>query len=202
MIKTIIFDFGDVFIDLDKPATLKALQQIGDFELTEDIQNANNLYETGRIDTPEFLNTYSSVLPKATNQQLTTAWNAILIGFPEHRLNFIKQLAKNKKYTLILLSNTNKLHIDWIKKNISFYQEFKQCFDAFYLSHEIHLRKPNRDIYNYVLNQHQLIPSEVLFIDDTKVNTDAAKNLGIQVWNNNPEKDDITNLFTIKSDLF
>ena len=100
------------------------------------------------------------------------------------------------------MSNTNESHINWIKEHISFYQDFKSCFDAFYLSHEIHLRKPNEDIFKFVLEKHQLHPSETLFIDDTIANTKTAKQLGIHVWNNNPRTEDIVNLFTIKPDLF
>lgn len=202
MIKNIIFDFGDVFIDLDKSATLKALQHLGKITLSDDLQHHNNRYEVGEITTSEFINHYKSILPNTTAKQLIEAWNAILIDFPIHRLHFIQQLALEKKYRLILLSNTNELHIDWIKNNISFYSEFKECFDAFYLSHEIHLRKPTLDIYRYVLKQHQLIPSETLFIDDTKTNTDAAKSIGIHTWNNDPKKEDVVNLFTSKSHLF
>ncbi|WP_298541063.1 HAD family phosphatase [uncultured Aquimarina sp.] len=202
MIKTIIFDFGDVFINLDKPATLKELSKLGISSLTKELEHINESYETGNITTVEFINYYKKLLPNSTERQLIDAWNAILKDFPKHRLEFIQKLATEKNYKLILLSNTNELHIDWIKEHVSFYYEFKSCFDTFYLSHEINLRKPNLDIFQFVINNHQLNPSETLFIDDTFDNTNAAKQLGINIWNNNPETEDITNLFTIKSDLF
>ncbi|WP_299248306.1 HAD family phosphatase [uncultured Aquimarina sp.] len=202
MIKTIIFDFGDVFINLDKPATLKELSKLGISSLTKELEHINESYETGNITTVEFINYYKKLLPNSTERQLIDAWNAILKDFPKHRLEFIQKLATEKNYKLILLSNTNELHIDWIKEHVSFYYEFKSCFDTFYLSHEINIRKPNLDIFQFVINNHQLNPSETLFIDDTFDNTNAAKQLGINIWNNNPETEDITNLFTIKSDLF
>ncbi|MDY8138282.1 HAD family phosphatase [Aquimarina sp. 2201CG5-10] len=202
MIKTIIFDFGDVFINLDKPATQNELLKLGDINFDNELQEINDTYETGDISTQIFLDHYNKLLPKASEKQLIDAWNAILLDFPESRLNFIKQLALEKKYKLILLSNTNELHIDWIKNNVSFYEVFKSCFDSFYLSHQIHLRKPNINIFEFVISQHNLIPSETLFIDDTKANTNTAAGLGIHVWNNNPKKEDITDLFTIKSVLF
>ena len=129
-------------------------------------------------------------------------WNFILRDFPEHRLKFIKQLAKDNNHQLILLSNTNELHIDYIKKNVSFYEEFKNCFDQFYLSHEINLRKPNADIFNFVLTENNLKAEECLFIDDTLENTQTAQQLGINVWNNNPATEDIVDIFTIKKELF
>ncbi len=202
MIKTLIFDFGDVFINLDKTATAKALLKLGAFEMSPEIVKTNNQYEVGQISTQEFIQTYQDILPKATKKELIDAWNAILLDFPKHRFDFIQKLASKREYKLILLSNTNELHIQWIKKNVAFYEDFKSSFDAFYLSHEIHLRKPSAAIFKFVLDQHQINPSETIFIDDTKENTDSAIKTGIHTWNNNPKTEDITNLFTIKSNLF
>lgn len=202
MIKTIIFDFGDVFINLDKSATEKAFFKLKNVSLAPEMQKIAQYYETGAISTTEFIKNFKAVIPEASEKQIIDAWNAILLDFPEHRLEFLKNLASEKQYKLILLSNTNELHINWIKKHISFYMVFKSYFDAFYLSHEINLRKPEIDIFKFVIKQHRLNPEETLFIDDTKENTDAAATLGIHTWNNNPKAEDIINLFTIKSDLF
>jgi len=100
------------------------------------------------------------------------------------------------------LSNTNKLHIDWIKDKVEFYDDFKNQFHVFYLSHEINLRKPNANIYEFVLLENNLKPEECLFIDDTKENTDSASKLGIHTWNINPTTEDVVNLFTINNHLF
>ncbi|GAA4278547.1 HAD family hydrolase [Aquimarina mytili] len=202
MIKTIIFDFGDVFINLDKTATIRELSLLGKTSNFNEIETVNNQYEIGAITTPDFIRFYQGLYPKASEKQIINAWNAILLDFPKHRLEFIQNLAKNHEYKLILLSNTNELHINWIKENITFYNDFKSCFDAFYLSHQIQLRKPESDIFEFVLQQHKIQPHETLFIDDTKENTNGASRLGIHTWNNDPRQEDITNLFTIKSDLF
>ncbi|MBQ4804816.1 HAD family phosphatase [Aquimarina sp. MMG015] len=202
MIKTIIFDFGDVFINLDKSATIRELTKLGLPLFTKDLEHLNESYETGEITTTDFINHYQKLLPDVSERKIINAWNAILNDFPEHRLEFLQKLFKNKTYKLILLSNTNELHINWIKENIPFYYDFKSCFHKFYLSHEINLRKPNLDIFEFVLDKHQLNPSETLFIDDTFANTTAAQELGINIWNNDPKKEDVTNLFTIKSNLF
>lgn len=53
-----------------------------------------------------------------------------------------------------------------------------------------------------MLNENKLNPSECLFIDDLKENTEAASKLGINTWNLIPEKEDITNLFIINNHLF
>lgn len=203
MIKTIIFDFGDVFINLDKEGALKlALEKFEIDSLDEELQSINALYEQGLITTDEFLEFYADNFPKLSKEDLKYIWNFIIKDFPEHRLKFIKQLAKDNNHQLILLSNTNQLHINHIKEHVSFYEEFKNCFDQFYLSHEINLRKPNTDIFDFVLNENNLKAEECLFIDDTLENTQTAEQLGINVWNNNPANEDIVDIFTIKKELF
>jgi putative hydrolase of the HAD superfamily len=202
-IKTIIFDFGDVFINLDKQGAMQnALELFEVDELPEELIAINTLYEQGLISTKEFVIFYTENFPKLSTPEIIDAWNIILKDFPQHRLDFLKSLAKDKKYKLILLSNTNDLHISWIKDNVTFYEEFKSYFDVFYLSHEINLRKPNTDIYQFVLKENKLKPDECFFIDDTKDNTDTAASLGIKVWNIDETKQDVIDLFTINKDLF
>ncbi|TXK73018.1 HAD family phosphatase [Mesonia sp. K4-1] len=203
-IKTLLFDFGDVFINLDKSATLKHLAQFGITKLSPEQIEKNKAYEVGKLSSQDFISYYRTNLKdnNASAEAITTAWNSILLDFPLQRLEFLKELKKKGEFQLILLSNTNDLHISWIKEQVNFYEEFKNCFDAFYLSHEINLRKPNANIYEFVLDQHQLKPKEVLFIDDTKENTDAAKSLGFHVWNIDPETEDVTSLFKTNQHLF
>ena len=202
MIKTIIFDFGDVFLTLDKAATLRELEKVKITSFSEADHRQNIGYEKGLVSSEEFIDGYLGNYPHLTKEDFTTSWNAILVDFPKHRFDFIRKLSKEGKYELILLSNTNHIHIEWVKENISFFEDFKSCFDAFYLSQEINMRKPEPSIYQYVLKKHHLKPEETLFVDDTKENTDAASKLGIQTWNIDPKKEDVTDLFRIKSDLF
>ena len=203
MIKNLIFDFGDVFINLDKAGAMQNALDLFEVEtLPEELVAINTLYEQGLLTTEEFIEFYQENFPKLTEDDIRIAWNFILRDFPIERLEFLQQLAVKKDYKLILLSNTNELHIDWIKRKVKFYNDFKSCFDAFYLSHEIQLRKPNANIYEFVLRENNIKAEESLFIDDTLENTEAAKQLGIHVWNIDETKEDIINLFTIKKDLF
>lgn len=200
MIKNIIFDFGDIFINLDKEATYKEMAKLGVTNISEDMIATYYQYEMGLISTDEFVSFYQQKFPQLNRTDLINAWNAILLDFPIKRLTFLKELAASKKYRLFLLSNTNDLHISWIQKNWGkeVYETFKNCFEQFYLSHEINFRKPNSTIYEFVLNKNNLIASETLFIDDLKENTNSASALGIQVWNLIPGEEDIVSLLNRK----
>ena len=197
MIKNIVFDFGDIFINLDKKLFAKELQKLGVSQDSKEITPVLEQYEMGLISTEAFLTFFREKF-NISSDTLVGVWNSILLDFPKKRLKFIQELAEIKKYRLFLLSNTNKMHISWIQNNweMKLYNEFKNCFEKFYLSHEINLRKPNNNIYEFVLEANKLIPEETLFIDDTKENTDAAKLLGMYVWNLIPGKEEVVELFT------
>jgi len=204
-IKTIIFDFGDVFINLDKPAIERELFKLGVLEtISLDMYHVASEYEKGLISTKELTEYFNKKFPNIATEDFIKAWNAIILDFPEYRLEFIEQLVLENKYNLILLSNTNDLHIEKVITNMSKprYKRFKNCFNKFYLSQEIHLSKPSPSIYEFVLNENNLHPSECLFVDDIEENTDAASKLGIHTWNLAPGKEDVINLFTIKKELF
>ena len=204
MIKTLIFDFGDVFINLDKPAIERELLKLGIPQIDSAMFDVAFEYEKGLISTRSLISYFTNRFPSLTEDQIEFAWNSIILDFPEYRLEFIESLAKSQQYKLILLSNTNELHINKVKENmtLSRFIRFQSYFDEFYLSHEINLSKPHLNIYEFVLNQNQLLASECLFVDDTLINTEAAEKLAIHTWNIDPEKEDVISIFETKKDLF
>ncbi len=200
MIKNIIFDFGDIFVDLDKTATIREMQKLGMQTVSEEMTHHYHLYEKGMISTDDFVGYFQGLFPWISEQELIQAWNAVILFFPEHRLEWIKKLSAANQYRLFLLSNTNALHISKVKEHMTNerYNDFKDCFEQFYLSHEIHLRKPDTEVYEFVLDENNLQAHETLFIDDTTENTEAASRSGIKTWNLVPGKDEVTRLFDQK----
>ena len=196
MIKNIIFDFGDVFINLDKQATYREMEKLGVTQISEEMISIYHQYEKGLISTDEFITFYQEKFPFIKRQELVNAWNAILLDFPKERLEFLRELSTSKQYRLFLLSNTNELHISWVQEHwgMELYDEFKNCFEQFYLSHEINFRKPDAEIYKFVLEENDLKASETLFVDDLEENTEAAQKLGIQIWNLIPREEDVIDI--------
>src|SRR3970040_2717111 len=143
MINAIIFDFGDIFINLDKQATMDALEKLGLSEWNEDLDYLNIQFETGQISREKFLLGIQKHVPNASIKEILAAWNAILLDFPLYRLEFLQMLSK--KYRLFLLSNTDSIHIETFehKVGVSFYSDFYQCFEKVYFFFEVGLRKPS-----------------------------------------------------------
>lgn len=196
MVRNIIFDFGDVFINLDKLVVFRAMDHYGITGNLGAFDAINKLFETGRISPEEFLDSLQGILRNVPRKEIVDIWNSMLLDFPEYRLEYIEQLAQEGNYRLFLLSNTNAIHIPHVAEKMGriHYERFKNSFEGFYLSHEIHLRKPNKEIFEFVLNQNNLDPGETLFIDDTLENTRGAATLGIRTWHLQIGAEDIVDL--------
>jgi FMN phosphatase YigB (HAD superfamily) len=194
MIDTIIFDFGDIFINLDKEATPLALKKLGLKEWNSILDALNLDFEKGKISETEFILGFQNYIPNASINQIRDAWNAVLLDFPLYRLEFLQMVSK--KHKLFLLSNTDSIHIEQFqnKVGISFYRDFYQCFEKVYFSYELGMRKPDAAIFEFVIKEHDLLPKNTLFVDDNLENIESAGKLGLQVWHLQKGVEDVIEL--------
>jgi glucose-1-phosphatase len=180
-IKTIVFDLGNVIIDLEIERTWASLRHyLGDdfYEKIKEIYPTGDVFidfEVGRISEKTFFET----LQKASEQPvsirlLMEAWNAMLLTINPVRFKMLTRL--KEKYNVFLLSNTNETHVNFVDGYLQTIFGFSikefdaRYFNRVYYSHLIHLRKPNISIYDYVINDAKILPSETLFIDDNEDN--------------------------------
>ncbi len=186
-IKNIIFDLGGVILNIDYNLTANAFKNIGftNFDTFYSQQKQSNLFdqlETGKLSSLQFTDVIqSNFATKSSKSDIISAWNEMLLDLPKERIRLIRELAK--KYKVFLLSNTNSIHYDAFTKIIEKDYEtnlFKNLFVETYYSHEIGLRKPNKECFEYVLNQNNLKASETLFIDDTEQHIIGANSVGLK----------------------
>ncbi|WP_309640161.1 HAD family phosphatase [Flavobacterium sp.] len=198
MINTIIFDFGDIFVNLEKETSIVEFKKLGLDGPNEELLTMNDLFERGKITELQFIESFKKYIPEADILDIRKAWNSVIGEFPLYRLEFLQMLSH--KYRLFLLTNTDAIHISRFEHmaGISFFSDFYQCFEKVYYSFEMGMRKPDPEIFNYILKKHDLSPKRTLFVDDKKENTDAAAALGIQVWNLNVGQEDVVDLFEKK----
>ena len=185
-IKNLLFDFGNVLIDIDIDGAYARLESLfrKDFK-REVVEKAYLDFECGRISTDLFINAMLSQSEhKVQALDVIEAWNSMLIGIPEYRLDMLDKLRLN--YNVYLLSNTNALHIEWVHRHLSHVhhvEDFeKQYFDHAYYSHLVGDRKPNASFFKFVSEDSYMTPALTLFIDDMQANIDAAHNLGFQTY--------------------
>jgi putative hydrolase of the HAD superfamily len=112
-------------------------------------------------------------------ETFTRCWNAMILGYPEHHTALLESL-QSKGYNLYILSNINDLHVQYVEKLA---QWRDNLFVKKYYSNEIHHAKPNRDCYEYVINDAKIDPTETLYIDDRADNAAMGSSLGFQTIN-------------------
>ncbi|GLR18595.1 HAD-IA family hydrolase [Portibacter lacus] len=203
MIKTIIFDFGNVLYDLNLPLFYSNMSTLLQEDVTdglpEELSRAIVDYDASLINTETFIWKFQHYKNGDLDPlAIINCWNSMLDKFPAHRWDFLEKL--NEKYNLYLLSNINELHLSTVYKHITKVHgriDFEtKYFKAVFYSHLIHLTKPNKEIYEYVQDGLHLKGSELLFIDDRKENVEAAKAYGWNAIQHNPEVD-IVNVFDV-----
>ncbi len=188
MIKNILFDFGGVFYDLDFSKTSNAFKKLGfgDFDDMFTQYQADALFqqlETGIISPEEFYTKVKSLVPgPMTNEQIRDAWNALLLGYRQTSLAYLADL--KKEYNLYLLSNTNQIHYDYFSAQLleqTAYPSLESFFTKAYYSQQVGLRKPDIEVFEYILKDAGIKPEETLFIDDSYTNFPNAEKLGMKI---------------------
>ena len=185
-IKNIIFDLGNVVLDIDLNLTYKAFHALGYMQGVEFLnkykqEGAFGDIERGIISKEEFTKVIlADCKDGASAQQVVDAWCALILNYKKERIACI--LALNKQYRTFLLSNTNSIHIENCGHIVPIVGSLDQLFEKVYYSHEVQMRKPNADIYQHVLKDANIIAEETLFLDDSLANVEAAQALGIKSW--------------------
>ncbi|MCE6991786.1 HAD family phosphatase [Dyadobacter sp. CY323] len=186
-IKNIIFDLGDVILNIDVPVASKSFSELSGREQSEilTIFKENDLFrqfETGTLDEAGFRNLIREMLDYSdlTDEAIDTAWNSLLLDLPPERVELLRNLAKN--YRLFLLSNTSSIHITQVNKILKAstgVDKLDDLFEKVFLSYEMGLMKPDVRIYEQVLEAADLKAEETLFLDDNYDNIQGAAKIGI-----------------------
>ena len=189
-IKNIIFDYGNVIFDIDFQKTQHSFTELGIKNVERFFAHTGhdpifNEFETGSISSTEFRDGIRRITgqPSLTDAQIDNAWNTLLIGIPP--INHDILLKAKEKYRTFLLSNINEIHMDYINRYLK--QEFNVdtndvFFEKVYYSHLVRLRKPNKEIFEFVAQDSNLIPQETLYIDDSPQHLKTAQEMGFNTY--------------------
>lgn len=185
-ISNLIFDLGGVILELDLEKTLSAFRRMV-------MKNADHQFgigvasgffkdhEAGRISDEKFIEKIrAEVTGEVSTEQITTAWNALLLHFPPERIELLKNL--RSKYRLFLFSNTNGIHYARLREIYSadYPGELEDLFEKAYFSHSAGIRKPDAGAYELIIRENGIVPGESLFIDDALVNVEGAIKTGLK----------------------
>lgn len=183
-----IFDYGNVIFEINFQIAQQALANLGipnieSFFAHKGHASLFNDFETGAISPTAFR---AGIRQAAANENLSDeeidgAWNSLLIGVSANNHEVLLEV--KKRYRTFLLSNNNEIHYNWIinylKSDFQLHN-YDQHFEKAYFSQQVRLRKPNKEIFEWVLTENKLNPEETLFIDDSPQHIEGAKEAGIQ----------------------
>lgn len=139
-------------------------------------------YQLGFVTTAEFCQQVAD-RAKTTPRDIEDAWNSICLSVADRKLQALRKLRKMEGVASVsLLSNTNELHWEcccqkWFNANGNKLEDF---FDKIFLSQELHLQKPDPEIFKTAILKLGASPAETIFLDDSPVNTAAAAACGLQ----------------------
>jgi len=185
-IKNYLFDLGNVLLDIDIARANRQFSAIGFENLLSNFYTPGqekifDLYEAGHITTDEFIESIQKLSSRTiSSDEIIDAWNQIIGEYRKSSFDFLLELKKTSN--IYLLSNTNECHHRFFSRTFLDLGigPFDTFFNQVFYSFEMGCRKPDEDIYSLALNAAGLKAEETLFVDDLKINTDAASRLGIQ----------------------
>ena len=203
-IRNIVFDLGNVIINIDPDITLQKFRDYGvsNFDEMYTLMRQSDVFDrldTGKITLSEFRHEiceYTKI--KLTDAQIDDAWCAMLLDFPDENVQLLKKL-RIAGYQLYILSNTNEMHVDYYTDYLlqqTGHNWLTELFDLSFYSHETGYRKPNREAFEYVIKTAGLKPAETLFIDDLEPNVIAARQTGMQAYHH-PKGNRLVDLFEV-----
>ena len=186
-IKNIIFDLGGVIINLSVKATVQRFSVLTGLspEYLNDKLLKSDLFkdhEKGKVSDKDFRNQIRSTLNvDSSDEEIDDSWNAMLLDIPKERIELLLHL--KDRYRLFLLSNTNEIHLLRFSEIIDHMNfSFETLFEKVYYSHRLLMRKPNKEIFEYVLHENGLIAEQTLFLDDSLENLSGAASIGIKTF--------------------
>ena len=178
-IKNIVFDLGRVLIKFEPK---EYIEQNVPEEKREDFYNGIFgsaewlMLDRGTLSYEDAKKIFKERVPGA-DKQIDRLFDADLFEILQPIEENVKLLPElEKKYNLYILSNFHQPAFEHIFKKYDFFR----LFDGHTVSCYYYLLKPEKEIYDTLVDKFNLIPEETVFIDDSKVNIDACEKEGIR----------------------
>lgn len=189
MIKNLLLDMGGVILDVSYQRVIESFKSYGIENFDKVYTQAKqveiiDLFEEGKCSAEEFRDGVRKLVGKElSDEQIDKAWFSMILEIPRDVIQLLGVL--KLKYRLFLFSNTNVLHIEYLKKEFERqlgFDLFNCVFDKAFFSNEIHHRKPHPESFKYVLEQAGIEAEETLFIDDSKQHLEGASKVGLNTY--------------------
>lgn len=184
-ITNIVFDWGGVITEIDFGRAIEGFGKLGYNGFTWKSGNYPHIaimekFEVGKAGPDEILHFLKQQMNTGvSSDDIWQAWNSLLLDTQPEHIEILKSLSRH--FHISLLSNTNETHVtyyrEFLERKFSF--DFFTLFEHIFLSYEMGMRKPNREIFEAVLQESGYNASRTLFIDDLESNIETADGCGL-----------------------
>ncbi|MBQ7040295.1 MAG: HAD family phosphatase [Clostridia bacterium] len=184
MFKNIIFDFGNVLAEFyPEKLTSPCVSDIENVKFISEVVFDRlywNKLDDGTITDEEVKEAFKNRVPEELYNTACTVYDSWVKNLTPVKgmSEIVKELKKKENAKLFLLSNIS-IGFAESYKIVPWIQELLAQFDGLVFSGPLGMVKPKKEIFEYLLNENNLIADECLFIDDSRINIDGAKKVGI-----------------------
>ena len=175
----VVFDLGNVLLPINLDLTYAAFASYTHYYAAEEIKYRTEqeslwlAYESGLVSCAQFRESICSRFQmECTDAEFDQAFSALLLDFPTDVVSFIEEV--KSKFPVYLLSNTSKIHSQLFLQNDNLFNQF----ESLHLSYEMGLSKPDKQIYQQVMDRNALQAHQIIFFDDNPSNVQSAKEFG------------------------
>ena len=180
MIEVVYFDLGKVIVDFDHSRAARELLKVTPLSLKEAMAVLSDgelvsEYETGRLSSQEHYRKVCHRLQMEVSiEKFRELWGSMFLPEPLLSESFLQDL--KKRYRLMLLSNTNEIHFDFVIQNYPILRMIEERL----LSYQAGCMKPQARIFELAIKKAGVAPENIFFTDDRPENIEAAQRSGIQ----------------------
>lgn len=180
-IRVVLFDLGNVLVDLGDVSEMHSMLNTQGEESDVWLKWLQSptvaAFDAGKMSFDAFAEGLLAEVGSSTDKEaFKETFRAWPRGLFDGALDLVSSI--KPEFHRAILSNTNAAHWPRLMGEMGLAGHFHRYF----ASHQVGLVKPDRAIYQHVINQLQVEAEEILFIDDNQINIDAAKALGMQAY--------------------
>lgn len=181
-IRALVFDLGQVIVRVREERTAAAIARQARTSPEEIIRSVKNdelrhVFQEGRLSPEEWHRHLSGELGlRLSFPEFCDAWNSMLDREPMLEEKLFEELAG--RYRLLILSNTDPIHVEWMEANLSVLQYFPERI----YSCLVGVAKPGPGIYQIAIEKAGVEPEQIFYVDDALENVEAGRRAGLQAY--------------------
>jgi putative hydrolase of the HAD superfamily len=175
----VVFDLGNVLLPINLDLTYAAFASYTHYFSAEEIKYITEQeslwlpYESGLISCAQFRDSICTRFQmECSDAEFDYAFAALLLDFPADVVSLVEEVKLN--FPIYLLSNTSRIHSRLFLQKESLFSKF----DSLHLSYEMGLSKPDKRIYQQVVDANVLHDKQIIFFDDNSSNVQSANEFG------------------------